>query len=205
MMLTDLIKCGYIETLGGHYKIILADPASGVLYITRNSPDFISGHVRMRGKDEGRYPYNYLEMIDRIFGPDDYTIEVCSRDVKDVALSVDINGQTQATRFDDGQYLHSVSSDVFTRWRCDPPYNEDTSRKMYGTGLPCTGKLLTAGARVCKVGALMFLLLGPQNYQWCPSGVKRIGWVSITIVPNNELRALHIFYKESDSELKPLF
>jgi hypothetical protein len=26
-------------------------------------------------------------------------------------------------------------------------------------------------------------------------GVKRIGWIAITIVPNNELRALHIFHK----------
>ena len=41
----------------------------------------------------------------------------------------------------------------------------------------------------------MFLLLGPQNYQICPPGVKRIGWIAITVVPNNELRALHIFLK----------
>jgi hypothetical protein len=61
--------------------------------------------------------------------------------------------------------------------------------------LPVTGKLLKAGARVCKVGSLMFLLLGPQNYQMCPAGVKRIGWIAITIVPNNEIRCLNIFYK----------
>ena len=43
----------------------------------------------------------------------------------------------------------------------------------------------------------MFLLLGPQNYQICPPGVKRIGWIAITVVPNNELRALHIFLNYS--------
>lgn len=32
-------------------------------------------------------------------------------------------------------------------------------------------------------------------YQWTPIGVKRIGWIAITIVPNNELRALHMFIK----------
>lgn len=52
-----------------------------------------------------------------------------------------------------------------------------------------------AGARVCQVGSLMFLLLGPQNYQMCPIGVKRIGYVDITVVPNNEIRCLNIFYK----------
>lgn len=66
---------------------------------------------------------------------------------------------------------------------------------MYGTDLPRTIELLKAGARVCKVGSLMFLLLGPQNYQMCPTGIKRIGWIVSTIVPNNEVRALHIFYK----------
>jgi hypothetical protein len=61
--------------------------------------------------------------------------------------------------------------------------------------LPITGELLKSGARVCKDGSLLFLLLGPQNYQWCPSGVKRIGWISITVMSSNELRALHIFHK----------
>ena len=75
------------------------------------------------------------------------------------------------------------------------PYNHNTAHKMYGTDLPATSKLLKAAARVCKAGSLLFLLLGPQNYQWCPSAVKRIGWVAITVVPNNELRVLNIFYK----------
>ena len=34
-----------------------------------------------------------------------------------------------------------------------------------------------------------------ENYQMCPTGIKRIGWIVSTIVPNNEVRALHIFYK----------
>jgi hypothetical protein len=197
------IKC---ETTEFNDKIIVdAAPATGVLYITKNTPEFISGHVRVRGKNEGRYPYNILEMIDRVFGPDDNTIEVCSCSVEGVALAVDKSMKTKATRIDDGQYLHSVPSNTFTRWRCDPPYNENTSAIMYGTNLPSTGKLLTAGARVCKVGALMFLLLGPQNYQYCPSGVKRIGLIYLSVVPNNETRALNIFVKESNSEIEPLF
>jgi hypothetical protein len=35
-----------------------------------------------------------------------------------------------------------------------------------------TMKLLKAGARVCKSGALMFLLLGPKNYQICLYKIK---------------------------------
>lgn len=70
---------------------------------------------------------------------------------------------------------------------------------MYGTSLPNTAKLLHAGARVCKDGALMFLLLGPTNYQSCPAGVKRIGSIALSIIPNNEWRTLHIFLKVGKS------
>jgi hypothetical protein len=187
-----LLKCKYQQL--GSYIQLTAGPATGVLYITENSPQFISGHVRLRGRDEGRYPYKYLEMIDYLFGPEDNTIEVCSRSVRG-CFTVDINPDTNPDSVDDAQQLSFIADNSFNRWRADPPYNEDTALSMYNTSLPNTAKLLAAGARVCKPNSLMFLLLGPQNYQYCTSGVKRIGWICCTIVPNNELRALHIFYK----------
>jgi len=62
----DLIECSYHvlpvsreENTNSKYFMIPAHPAMGVLYITNNNPEFISGHIRLRGKDEGRYPYNY--------------------------------------------------------------------------------------------------------------------------------------------------
>jgi hypothetical protein len=112
---------------------------------------------------------------------------------------VDINPLAKPDLVEDGQALYGISNHKFNRWRCDPPYNINTVKKMYQTSLPTLIKLLQAGARVCKVGPLMFLLLGPQNYQPTPKGVKRIGWIAITVVPNNEVRALNIFYKYSDA------
>jgi hypothetical protein len=81
----------------------------------------------------------------------------------------------------------------------DPPYNISTARDMYDTELPSPIKLLKAGARVCKVGSLMFLLLGPQNYQIHPKGVKRIGYIDISVIPNNEIRCLNIYLKYEDA------
>src|SRR4051812_26753480 len=80
----DLIKCEYNVITEGNskYFIFLAGPAKGVLYITENSRDFISGQVPMRGRGEGRYPCKYLEMIDYIFGKEENTIEVCSGSIK---------------------------------------------------------------------------------------------------------------------------
>ena len=202
----DLIKCPYqkISTSDGRtYSIVTTNPATGILYVSERNPEFISGHIRVRGKDEGRYPYNYLEMIDNVFGFEPNTIEVCSRDVKPdgirTAFTVDINPAFNPSMTADAQTLEGIQPNYFSRWRADPPYSDNTASKMYGTGLPSPIKLLNAGSRVCKIGALMFLLLGPSNYQHHPKGVKRIGLIFITVVPNNELRALNIFYKYADN------
>lgn len=64
------------------------------------------------------------------------------------------------------------------------------ARKIYGTDLPKPIRLLEARARVCKKDSLLFLLLGPVNYQWHPKGTKRIAYIDTTVVPNNEVRCL---------------
>lgn len=81
----DLIKFKYTvqaDSNNNKYYTILASPATGILYVTENSPQFISGHVRMRGRDGGSYSYRYLETIDHIFGKEENTIEVCSGSVR---------------------------------------------------------------------------------------------------------------------------
>ena len=195
-----LIKSEWFSWYG--LKAISASPACGILYVTENSPHFISGQLRLRGRNHGSYPFNYLEMIENLFGKEENIIEVCSGSIKrNECFTVDINADTYPMVVDDGQTLSQIANAKFNRWRCDPPYNTNTAQKMFGTELPNTGRLLKAGARVCKEGSLMFLPLGPKNYQICPFGVQRIGWIALTIVPNNELRALHIFYKYSNTAI----
>jgi hypothetical protein len=57
-------------------------PATGILHITDNSPFFVTGKVSMRGRDGGRYPCKYEEMIDHLFGIENNRIEVCSGTIK---------------------------------------------------------------------------------------------------------------------------
>jgi hypothetical protein len=92
----------------------------------------MSGQVRVRGKGGGKYPFHYLEMIDYVFGEEN-TIEVCSGSINEGCFTVDINQETYPRAVDDGQTLAKIPSNKFCRWRCDPPYNKDTARKMYGT------------------------------------------------------------------------
>ena len=114
-------------------------------------------------------------------------------------FTVDINPDTKPDCVADGETLDVIPNGQFRRWRCDPPYNARTAIEMYGTDLPIPSRLLKAGARVLKPGSLMFLLLGPQNYQIHPKGVKRIGFIDITVVPNNEIRCLNIYYKYANA------
>ena len=92
----------------------------------------------MRGKNEGRYPFHYLEMIDNIFGYEPNTIEVCSRSVPGGnkgghCFTVDINPDCKPDLVTNGETLEGITSNEFDRWRCDPPYNENTAFKMYRT------------------------------------------------------------------------
>jgi len=204
----DIIKCEYtLQTDGNNNRFytILASPASGVLHVNEESQYFIHGSISMRGKGGGSYPYNYLEMIDYIFGAEENTIEVCSGSIKGrnasstfAPFTVDINPAMKPDYVGDAQKLDGISSGIFNRWRGDPPYNNKTARKMYGTELPSPIRLLEAGARVCKPGSLMFLLLG-NSYQHHPKGVKRIGCIAISVIPNNEVRFLNIYLKYEDA------
>src|SRR5262245_38554163 len=180
------------------YSIYSAAPAKGILYMTYDNNYFISGHIRMRAGTNGKYPFMYEKMIDNLFGPSDRTIEVCSYKIEgnDNLFTVDINPKYRPQLVADGQDLAELQPDQFSRWRCDPPYNAATAKSMWDCKVPNFLTLLKEGARVVKSGSLLFLLLGPTNFQMCPANVKRIGLFLITLVPNNEIRALNIYIKE---------
>jgi hypothetical protein len=193
----DLIKAPWTPSNLDGYETYSAHPAKGVLYITHDNPEFISGHIRVRGENNGSYPHFYTEMIENLFGESKKTIEVCSYKIQGNKnlFTVDINPDYKPHLVADGQDLSDLNDNQFTRWRCDPPYNAATAKKMYNCDVPSPIKLLKAGARLITPGSLMFLLLGPQNYQWHPKGTKRIGIITMTVVPNNEIRALNIYLK----------
>lgn len=157
----------------------------------------------MLGRKNGQYPAKYKQMIEELFGKcSSYgeKVEVCSGWVKDTAnlVTVDINPDRHPTYIGDGQFLPKEWDNRFDRWYSDPPYNEKTAKKMYGTELPSWTGLLTEGARVVMPGGLLFLLLGEVNMQWHPTEVIQIGRITLSIIPNQELRVLHCYLKKPD-------
>lgn len=198
----DFVKARTAAPFDPRVVYIDTAPCTGAVFVSPNSPHFLHGKLAVHGNGDGRYPDRYLDFIDAVFGPEPNTIEVCSRTVKvdtvRTACTVDINPDFHPTIVGDAQVLAGVPSGRFNRWRSDKPYNVETAAKMYGTGLPENLPLLTAGARVCRVGSLLFSLLGPENAQQCPPGVFRVGLIYISVVPNNETRALNIYYKHAE-------
>ena len=182
----DVRKLICRETIkAASYTIIPCAPVTGTLFITDNNPSFISGQARLRGKNEGRYPYHYLEMIDNIFGYEPNTIEVCSRSVPGGnkgghCFTVDINPDCKPDLVTDGETLEGTPSNEFNRWRCDPPYNENTAIKMYRTKLPKTSELLKAGARVCKEGGFNVSTIGPYKLSIMSSRCDK-NWFCCTV------------------------
>jgi predicted DNA-binding transcriptional regulator len=202
----DLIKIKGTE-IDKDQVVYDAYPVVGNFTLKNN---FITGHLRLRGRDGGQYPYKYLEFINRVFDAalPSRTIEVCSNRIPGLnkcgnCFTVDINHQYKPDFVTDGQTLEGIKDDYFERWRCDPPYNGATAKEMYGTDLPSLYELLEAGARVIKPGSLMFLLCS-QNVQSGTIGkgnIKRIGFIYISVVPNNETRILNIYLKLSEKEI----
>jgi hypothetical protein len=186
------------------YNVFLLENATGVVYVTSNSPHYVSGQIRMLGRKNGQYPVGYKKMLEEIFGMcSSYgeEIEVCSGWIKNRPnlMTVDINPNRNPVHVGDGQSLPVEWSNRFERWYCDPPYNRRTAEKMYGTLLPSRSKLLTEGARVTKPGGLLFLLLGDVILQWHPEKTTRIGCLDLSIIPNQEPRHIHIYLKNVDA------
>lgn len=201
----DVYKFIKVQGLKLNDQIVYdAHPVEGNITLVNN---FLTGHLRVRGESGGRYPINYLDFIDRVFGPQDNTIEVCSNKIPGInkggsCYTVDINPEHEPDLIADGQELKGIQDNQFNRWRSDPPYNEITAKEMYGTELPSLTKLLQEGARVIKPGSLMFLLCS-KNVQSGTIGngnIKRIGFITMSVVPNNETRVLNIYVKLPDGE-----
>jgi hypothetical protein len=161
----DLMGDGIIKktptAVNDRYIIFALDSATGVIYITPTSPQYVSGHLRLRGNDNGRYPYRIKELIEELFGcsnPSGEEIEVCSGEVveKSNLVTVDINPAKNPSYVLDGQHLPQQWTNRFDIWSCDPPYSEHAAKDMYGTNMPSIIKLLTEGARVTKSGGLLF-------------------------------------------------
>lgn len=202
----DLVRDSIIKRASdiqtGKYICYLLRSATGSLFITTNSPQFISGHCRMLGRKNGQYPFRYMSALEEMFGvsPGEQ-IEVCSGLItsRPNLVTVDINPARGPSYVGDAQCLPEEWENRFYRWYADPPYNAKTAEQMYETALPSWSKLLAEGARVTKPGGLLFLLLGDVNMQWHPEGLTRIGWICLTIVPNQESRTIHIYLKRADT------
>jgi hypothetical protein len=62
--------------------MLLASPTKDILYVTQTNLKYVSGQIRVKGRNNYSYRCRYLQMIDTIFGK---KIEVCSGKIKKYA------------------------------------------------------------------------------------------------------------------------
>jgi hypothetical protein len=70
---------------------------------------------------------------------------------------------------------------------------------MYNCELPKVNKLLKEGCRVVEPGSLLFLLHEYITNSNIP-GLKKIGFIHVTAVPNRGPRVLNIYVKLPEGE-----
>ena len=134
-LITEQIVRGNPNLIPDKYNAIFSlKTVTGVCFITKNSPHFISGKLSLRGRDNGSYPYRFKEMIAELFGEcpsEEEEIEVCSGTVKGASnlITVDINPDKRADYTHDAQQLPQAWENRFIRWNCDPPYSEKAAER----------------------------------------------------------------------------
>ena len=102
----DVVKSKYP---GGFFL----DNATGVVFVSSNSPQYVSGQIRIRGRKNGQYPFGYKEILEEIFGKCSSCgeeIEVCSGWVKKKPnlMTVDINPDRDPIHIGDGNLCRLI-------------------------------------------------------------------------------------------------
>jgi ribosomal protein L31 len=140
--LVDLIKDNIIKKASNavtkKYNMFFLDSATGVIYVTNDSLQFVSGHIRMLGRKNGQYPVGYKKSMEEIFAicsSDGEEIEVCSGWFRNRPnlMTVDINPDRHPVHVGDGQSLPVDWGNRFDRWYSDPPYNKQNAEKMWNS------------------------------------------------------------------------
>jgi hypothetical protein len=84
------------------YNVFVLNDATGTIFVSSDSPQYVSGQIRMLGRKNGQYPFRYKKMLEEIFGmvtSSGEQIEVCSGWIrnKQNLVTVDINPERHPT------------------------------------------------------------------------------------------------------------
>lgn len=148
-----------------------------------------------KSKYKGSVPLHFEVKFRRLFGIEDNkkSLQMFAGGSK-MFHTVDVNPKTNPDTVADCHNL-PFSDNYFDNVFLDPPYSNDESKELYGTGKLKPSKYLSEAVRVCKPKGI----IACYHVYWTPrpQGTKYLGIISIITRVYHKPRVCTVFRKES--------
>ena len=102
-----------------------------------------------KNKYKGGFPLHFEKKLWRLLGEPDKVLHPFGG-MAEIGDRVDINPEVEPDWIGDAHDLGFIDSDVYDLVILDPPYDDEQSRKLYGTGKLKYKTYVNEAVRVCK-------------------------------------------------------
>lgn len=99
----------------------------------------------------GSFPLHFEQKLHRLLGCPEKVLHPFGG-LAEIGDTVDLNETTTPTWVGDAHDLHWIADDTYDLVILDPPYSDDESAWLYGTGPLRWGVFVAEAVRVCRVG-----------------------------------------------------
>jgi len=146
-----------------------------------------------KSKYKGSVPLHFETKLLRFLGMNHYGLLNMFAGGSKMGTTIDINPNTKPDYVADCHNLY-FGDNTFDNVFMDPPYSDDESKDMYGTGKLKPTKYISEAVRVCKPGGLICC----YHVYWTPrpKGTTYKGIISIITRVYHKPRVCTIFQKD---------
>lgn len=147
-----------------------------------------------RNKYKGGFPLHFEKKLWRLLGEPKKVLHPFGG-MAEIGDRVDVLSEVNPTWIGDAHNLDFIKDNTYDLVILDPPYNDEESAKLYGTGKLKYGKYVGEAVRVCKIGGYVAI------YHWVmtprPDGTKFDKRIVILTRTWHRPRVCCVFKKEN--------
>ena len=146
-----------------------------------------------KSKYKGSVPLHFEIKLQRFLGIENTKLLNMFSGGSKMGITMDINPDTHPDYVADCHNMTFVDN-TFDNVFLDPPYSDEESKEMYGTGKLKPSKYINEAVRVCKHGGLICC----YHVYWTPrpKGTKYLGIIAVITRVYHKPRVCTIFQKE---------
>ena len=147
-------------------------------------------------KYRGGFPLHFEKKLWRELGEPENVLHPFGG-MAEIGHRVDINPEVKPDFIGDAHDLSFIQSNSYDLVICDPPYNDELSKELYGTKKIHYQKFISEAVRVCKPMGFI------ASYHWVmtprPEGTKFFKRIIVLTRVWHKPRVCCVFQKESSS------